>query len=77
MFRKISLDDIEVMRKYRVQTRNFYVSSLVEEFTCGASTSIMNFKDINKEVTFGISKGELKISNRQLVCGLLGNINGG
>ena len=72
---KISLDDMEILRKYRVQSRNFYVSSSVEEFTCGAHVTFLNYK--GPDLSFGVSKRELRISDRQLVSGLLGNINGG
>jgi hypothetical protein len=80
---KVSLEDEEILRKYRVQTRNSYVSSEVESFTCGAQTSLMdldkivNSKWLTKEVNFGIGKKELSISNRNFVNGYLGNVNGG
>jgi len=80
---KISLDDEEILRKRRVQTRNFSVSSDHEAFTCGGQACIMdlNFnrskKHINPEINFGIGKKESKVSNRNLVSGYLGNINGG
>lgn len=75
-FRKISLDDLEILQKHRVQTRNFYVSSHVEIFTCGAIMHVLSGKE-QKSNSFGISKEELKISNRVLVCRYLGGINGG
>ena len=80
IFRKILLDDLDVMSKHRrmVQTRNYYVSVMVEEFTCGSVTAFIEASMTDAlDRNFGISKSEYRVSSRRFVNGLLGNINGG
>jgi hypothetical protein len=80
IFRKILLDDLDVMSKHRrmVQTRNYYVSVMVEEFTCGSVTAFIEASMTDAlDRKFGISKSEYRVSSRRFVNGLLGNINGG
>jgi hypothetical protein len=75
-FRKVSLEDYEVGRKYRVQTRNYYVSAAVEEFHGGASCLIMNTKT-HDETFFGPSKKEYRVSNSSRINGWMSQVNGG
>ena len=76
IFTKICLDDLEVIKKRRIQTRNYYVSSANDEFTCGA-ISILVGPDMHKELNLGISKQQAKVSKRCVVHGYLGLVNGG
>jgi len=76
---KISLDFIEIMKKYRLQSRNWNVSSGNDEFTPGLPLAVIvsdNAK-FGKEVRFGVSKKENMISSMALINGYLGSINGG
>jgi len=75
---KISIDHEVVMRKYRLQSRNYYVSSTNDMFNCGAVAVVVDFRiGTAKEQNIGISKQEIKISNSSLVHLYSGNINGG
>ena len=75
---KINIDDLEILKKYILQTRNFYVSSEVDEFTCGAKALLFTeSKRRSSEKVIGISKEDHRASNRCLVHGFLGCINGG
>jgi hypothetical protein len=76
---KIGLDDSDLMKKYRVQTRNYHVCSRVEDFTCGSNCIAIaeDRKNWKTDYEFGISKQEMKVSNRLLMSSCLGIINGG
>jgi hypothetical protein len=67
-FRKISLDDNDVLRKYRVKSNNYYASSDVEEFTCGSHVAVQS-KGHKRATNFGISKYEYKVSRRTKISG--------
>jgi hypothetical protein len=75
--RKISLEDMEVFRKYRVQTRNYCVARQVEEFTCGSHAVLYRTDKMIQDKMLGISKKEIRVSNRNHINGHLGLVNGG
>ncbi len=77
IIRKISLEDMEVFRKYKVQTRNYCVARQVEEFTCGSHTVQYKTDRMIQDKIFGISKKEIRVSNRHNINGHLGLVNGG
>ena len=75
---KIGLEDLEILRKYTMQTRNWYVSGYMDNFTCGARALLLT--EGNRRIderTIGVSKEEHKVSVRIYVAGFLGCINGG
>lgn len=76
---KIGLDDLDILRKYRLQTINHSVSAAVDEFSCEAKTAMINISRPNygHEIQFGVGKKTNLISSRHAVNGLLGVINGG
>ena len=75
VFKKLSLDDREIMRKYRVQINNFYVSSNVEEFTSDHGCIMKS--NYHTDVEFGIQKKAYLVSHRHWVSRYVGNVNGG
>jgi hypothetical protein len=74
--RKITLEDNEVLKKYRVQTRNYHVSGLVEEFTCGSHAMWMHDCGADDAI-FGVSKQAYHVSTRAMVSRFLGSVSDG
>ena len=78
-FRKISLEEMEVCKKYRINIRNYYVSVQFEEFTFGSHAVFLN-ENIGEVIgsgAFGISKQEHRVSRRHFVNSMLGKVYGG
>lgn len=74
-FGKMSLDELDLMRKRTIQTMNYSAAGYVEEFDCGGVVMVLN--DEKLETQFGISKLENKISYRGHVSPYIRLINGG
>jgi hypothetical protein len=72
-YRKVTLEDLNVFKKRRVQYLCYEVASQVEEFDCGASCSYV-YKNLPH---FGISKQEHKVSGRFLVHSFLAAVGCG
>jgi hypothetical protein len=75
-FRKVSTDEHEVMKRRRINNRNFYVSSYSEEFSCEAAVSCVGVKNIPFQV-IGLSKMEHRVSDKFFVDICRGFVSGG
>jgi hypothetical protein len=73
---KIPLDDMEVMKKRRLQQCNYYVCCEVEAFSCEAVGMFVG-GEFSHGTCFGVSKKEDAVSRSGRVNGFMGNFNGG